>query len=86
MSTIKLTAKRQATLPRELCDELKLAPGDAILVRKRVIGGKVVWCLEPIDAPDLAWTGRFKKQARGKRHDLASIRRSIARARKRGDG
>jgi len=85
MTTIKLTAKRQATLPRKLCEELKLEPGDAIAVQKRIVDGKAVWCLEPVTQPDLSWMGRFQKKARGKRHDLASIRRSIRRARAKGD-
>lgn len=85
MTTIKLTTKRQATLPRMLCDELHLEPGDAITVKKRVVEGKAVWCLEPIPEPDLSWMGRFKKKAKGKRHDMASIRRSIQRARRHDD-
>ena len=85
MTTIKLTAKRQATLPRALCEELNLEPGDAIGVQKRIVDGKAVWCLEPIAEPDLSWMGRFKSKARGKRHDMASIRRSIRRARMKGD-
>jgi len=85
MTTIKLTAKRQATLPRKLCEELRLEPGDAIAVQKRIVDGKAVWCLEPVTEPDLSWMGRFRKNARGKRHDLESIRRSIRRARAKGD-
>jgi bifunctional DNA-binding transcriptional regulator/antitoxin component of YhaV-PrlF toxin-antitoxin module len=85
MTTIKMTAKRQATFPRALCKELNLEPGDAIGVQKRIIEGKAVWCLEPISEPDLSWMGRFRKQARGKRHDMESIRRSIGRSRKKGD-
>lgn len=85
MPRIKLTAKRQATLPRSLCEELKLGPGDAIGVEKRIIDGKAVWCLEPVAEPDLSWMGRFQNKARGKRHDLPSIRRSIREARVRVD-
>jgi bifunctional DNA-binding transcriptional regulator/antitoxin component of YhaV-PrlF toxin-antitoxin module len=85
MTTIKLTAKRQATLPLKLCKELNLEPGDAIGVQRRIVDGKAVWCLEPIAEPDLSWMGRFKAKARGKRHDMESIRRSIRRARMKGD-
>lgn len=85
MTRIKLTAKRQATLPRALCKELNLEPGDAVGVKKRIIDGKAVWCLEPIAGPDLSWMGRFKKKARGKKHDMESIRRSVRRARMTGD-
>jgi bifunctional DNA-binding transcriptional regulator/antitoxin component of YhaV-PrlF toxin-antitoxin module len=85
MTTIKLTVKRQATLPLELCKELNLEPGSAIGVQKRIIDGKAVWCLEPVCEPDLSWMGRFKKEARGKKHDMGSIRRSIQRARRKGN-
>ncbi len=85
MTTIKLTAKRQATLPLKLCKELNLEPGDAIGVQKRIVDGKAVWCLEPIAEPDLSWMGRFKAKARGKKHDMESIRRSIRRARMKDD-
>jgi bifunctional DNA-binding transcriptional regulator/antitoxin component of YhaV-PrlF toxin-antitoxin module len=85
MTKIKLTAKRQATLPQALCRELNIEPGDAIGVQKRIIDGKAVWCLEPVTEPDLSWMGRFKKKARGKAHDMETIRRSIQRGRQRGD-
>jgi bifunctional DNA-binding transcriptional regulator/antitoxin component of YhaV-PrlF toxin-antitoxin module len=85
MTTIKLTAKRQATFPQSLCKELNLEPGDAIGVQKRIVGGKAVWCLERISEPDLSWMGRFRKKARGKVHDMESIERSVQRARRRGD-
>ena len=76
---LKLTAKRQATLPRKLCQELNVEPGDAIEVERRAIDGKAVWCLKPVAEPDLSWMGRFKAKARGKRHDMESIRRRIRR-------
>lgn len=85
MTKIKLTAKRQATLPLKLCKELNLEPGDAIEVQKRIVDGKAVWCLKPISEPDLAWLGRFRTKARGKKHDMESIRGSIQRARLKGN-
>jgi hypothetical protein len=33
--------------------------------------------------PDLSWFGGLKRYGKGKRHDLASIRKSIARERRR---
>ena len=65
--------------------ELSLEPGDAIGVQKLIVDGKAVWCLAPISEPALSWMGRFRKKARGKRHDMGSIRRSIRRARMKGD-
>jgi bifunctional DNA-binding transcriptional regulator/antitoxin component of YhaV-PrlF toxin-antitoxin module len=78
MATIKITAKRQATLPRELCRELNLDPGDAVNVEKRTVGGVAVWCLIPPRKKRLACFGALRKAARGKRHDLQSMRKAIA--------
>ena len=86
MTRIKLTSKRQATLPQKLCKELNLEPGDAIEVQRKVVDGKAVWCLAPISEPDLTWMGRFRKAARGKRHDMGSIRKSVRKARMKGNG
>ena len=80
MSTIKLTAKRQATLPRELCRELNLDPGDAVNVEKRVVDGVAVWCLIPPRKKRLACFGALRKAAQGKQHDLKVIRKTIAKA------
>ena len=45
MTTIRLTSKRQATLPRALCDEMHLEAGDAVLVDAKVVDGERVWVL-----------------------------------------
>jgi len=79
--TIRLTSKRQATLPRALCDELHLAPGDAILVDARVVDGERVWVLRPAAAPRTEWFGSLKKYAEGKSHDMTAVRKSIQKAR-----
>jgi len=78
MSTIKLTSKRQATLPRELCRELNLESGDSVIVEKRVVDGVAVWCLIPPQKKGFACFGALRKAVQGKRHDLQAIRRSIA--------
>jgi bifunctional DNA-binding transcriptional regulator/antitoxin component of YhaV-PrlF toxin-antitoxin module len=75
LSTIKLTSKRQATLPKSLCDELGLAPGDEI----REIGDEAVWVLRQ-NAPDTSWIGALSRYAKGKRHDPKSLRASIGKA------
>jgi hypothetical protein len=41
--------------------------------------------LEPAADPDLSWMGRFKRKARGTKHGMESIRRSIRKARKLND-
>jgi bifunctional DNA-binding transcriptional regulator/antitoxin component of YhaV-PrlF toxin-antitoxin module len=82
MTTIRLTAKRQATLPKALCEEMHLRPGDALLVDGRVVGGQKVWLLKPVCDAQPSWFGALKKYGRGKRHGMASVRRSIEKARR----
>jgi len=84
MSAIRITTKRQATLPKALCDEMALRPGDTVIVKKKVIAGKPFWCLTPAERPSGSWFGSLRKYARGKRHDMATIRKHIAKARKHG--
>ena len=84
MTLIRLTSKRQATLPRQLCDEMRLSPGDAIVVGVKTVGGKRVWLLRPADRIETPWFGRLARYARGKRHDLRSVRRSVEQARRDG--
>ena len=78
MSTIKITAKRQATFPVAVCRELGVSPGDELSVEKRLVDGKNVWVLAP-PARSLSWIGAAKKYAIGKSHDMADIRKSIGR-------
>ena len=84
MALIRLTAKRQATLPRQLCEELRVRPGDALLVDARVVDGERVWLLKPAVDAGVPWFARLKRYAKGKRHDLASVRSSIEKARRNG--
>jgi AbrB family looped-hinge helix DNA binding protein len=81
MSTITLTAKRQATLPKEVCDELHVEPGDRLIVEKKVIRGESVWVLRP-DTVDWSWMGSVSVPDRAS-HDMGHIRESIAQGRKR---
>jgi len=85
MTAIRLTAKRQATLPKVLCDELDLKPGDAIVLEARRIDGKKVWVLRPQSDTRPKWFGRLRKYARNKPVDMGSVRASIARGRFHGD-
>ena len=56
MPTIKLTTKRQATLPRDLCEELGVHPGDEIALEQRVLGGETLWIMRPHKV-DWSWLG-----------------------------
>jgi len=79
---IRLTAKRQATLPKRLCDEMSLRPGDALVVDEAVIDGRRVWLLSPADQIETPWFASLKRYGKGKRHDMQSVRDSIVKARR----
>jgi len=83
-SLIRLTTKRQATLPRQLCEEMRLRAGDALVVDAKVVGGVRVWFLRPAARIATPWFARLKGYAKGKRHDLASVRKSVEKARRDG--
>lgn len=76
MASIKLTSKRQATLPVELCREMGIKPGDELKVEKRLVGRERVWTLRPA-SNSLDWYGSLSEYAKGKSHDLSEIRKSI---------
>ena len=80
MPTIKLTSKRQATLPKALCDELNVGPGDSLIAERSSIDGKDVWVLRPANQELPDWIGSLQKYAADKSHDMTSIRRSIEQA------
>lgn len=77
MLTMTLTTKRQATLPRELCDELNVHPGDRLDLERAVVNGQPVWVLKP-HRIDWSWIGTAAVPA-GISHDLDDIRASIER-------
>jgi len=78
MFRIKLTAKRQATLPVALCEEMGLAPGDSLRLERRTIDGEPVWLLRS-PRPDWSWAGSLKSFAKGKDHRWDRIEESIGR-------
>jgi bifunctional DNA-binding transcriptional regulator/antitoxin component of YhaV-PrlF toxin-antitoxin module len=78
---IKLTTKRQATFPVAVCDELRLAPGDEIVLERRRLSGETVWILR-CGTSDWSWIGSVKPRRRVS-HDIGPIRASIARGRRR---
>lgn len=84
MTTIRLTSKRQATLPRALCDEMHLEAGDAVLVDAKVVDGERVWVLRSVSGDRPEWFGSLRDYARGKPHGMRAVRRSIDKARKDG--
>lgn len=84
MATIRLTSKRQATFPRETCEELGLKPGDTLRVVREESNGEARWMLVPLPPARPAWFGRFRDFAKGRRHGMRQIRKSIEEARRDG--
>lgn len=81
LDTIKLTSKRQATFPADLCRELGVKPGDELVLERRSIDGHEAWLLSRLQASPAPWFGCLRAYATGKKHDLESIRASIGRRR-----
>ena len=79
MKTITVTAKRQATLPVEVCQDLGIEPGDKVGLERRTVDGEAVWVLR---APgrDWSWFGGAKRYAVGKSHQWKAIEMSIGKA------
>ncbi len=80
VETIKLTVKRQATFPAELCRELNLRPGDRLILERREIDGKPAWVMRSaFGDKDPSWFGALRSFAFGKSHVMEDIRQSIGR-------
>lgn len=88
MTTVKITSKRQATLPKALCDEMRVQPGDSLIVERRRIENEDAWVIRPAPGSGegglnrFGWVGSLKRYAVGKSHDMASVRRSIEESRR----
>ncbi|MCC5838990.1 MAG: AbrB/MazE/SpoVT family DNA-binding domain-containing protein [Opitutales bacterium] len=81
MLRIKVSAKRQATFPKQVCESLGVEPGDDLLLDRREESDKSVWVLRPAKDVSRPWLGSLRKYAAGKDHGMESIRESIAKAR-----
>ncbi len=79
VKTVRLTSKRQATLPLQLCEELGVKPGDEIILERQKTAGEITWLLKPKKKIKSHWFGQLKKYAKNKDHDMVSIRSSIGR-------
>lgn len=78
MPKIKLTSKRQATLPAALCQELGVRAGDTLNLERRTVEGETVWVVRGAK-PDWSWFGSARGYAAGKTHGWRGIAKSIAR-------
>ena len=77
--TVKLTSKRQATFPAEVCRDLNLQPGDKVVLEHRDIGGESAWVISTTPKKE-PWYGALHPYAEGKSHSMESIRKSIGEA------
>ncbi len=77
IQTIKLTSKRQATFPVQLCKELGVKVGEELLLERKEIDGDIAWIIKPKKVVSKKWFGALKKYTQGKEHDIESIRASI---------
>ncbi len=85
MATLTLTAKRQATLPKEACEALGLKPGDTIELEPRTEDGEKVWILRPRPAHARDWVGCLAAKSDSvSDHSMEAVRASIAAGRKGG--
>ena len=75
--TVRLTSKRQATLPVNVCKELGLKPGDEIILEKQKVDGDILWILRPKVQHPPHWFGRLREYAQDKNHDMETIRNCI---------
>ena len=78
--TVRLTSKRQATFPAQLCRELGVEAGDDLILERKKIDGDVAWILKPKKRIESKWFGTFQKDAGRKKHDMVSIRASVGKS------
>lgn len=77
--SIKLTSKRQATFPVEVCNGLGVGPGDELVLTPRLEDGEQVWVLRKKSVPEREWMGSLSAFAgNASEHSMDSIRKSIA--------
>lgn len=84
MKWITVTAKRQATLAVDPCEELGIEPGDKLGLERRRLEGETVWILRA-RGRDWSWLGAARKYAQGKSHRWEDIEKTIGEAMGRGD-
>jgi len=75
--TVKLTSKRQATFPVQLCRELGVTAGDELILERKKIGDEIAWLLRPGKKIKSQWFGGLHEYGAGKDHDMEAVRSSI---------
>ena len=64
MPSIKLTSKRQATFPVEVCRQLGVSPGDTLELSAIRHRAETVWILKAAKLQRPSWLGRLSKYAK----------------------
>lgn len=81
-ATVKLTSKRQATFPAEVCENLGVGPGDEIELVPRVEEGERLWVLRKRSVPGRPWLGVLQDYAENADdHSIEAVRESIRKGR-----
>ncbi len=75
--TLKLTSKRQTTLPAQVCRELGIKPGDDLILEQQEIQEGQVWVLKAQPRRTAPWFRRLNNYAQNKSQDIEEIRASI---------
>jgi bifunctional DNA-binding transcriptional regulator/antitoxin component of YhaV-PrlF toxin-antitoxin module len=79
MPFMKLTSKRQATLPAETCEALGVGPGDFLELEARIEDGERLWVVRTHSARSRRWVGNLAGKVKPvTSHAMRDIRRSIA--------
>ena len=82
MPTLKLTSKRQATLPVAACEALAIEPGDLVDLESATLDGEQVWVLRPRRARDRRWVGCLSGDVeKVDDHSMSAVRESIRKGR-----
>lgn len=63
MPAIKLTAKRQATFPVEVCKDLGVTSGDTLELHPLRYNNQNLWVLKPAPKVKSSWIGSLSKYA-----------------------
>ncbi|MHC4886939.1 MAG: AbrB/MazE/SpoVT family DNA-binding domain-containing protein [Planctomycetota bacterium] len=85
MSVVKVSARRQAVLPKQLCEEMQIGAGDSIEVEPITHGGETLWAIRPLPTRDLSAVGSLKKYARKRQAGAEAVRESIVKRMKEED-
>lgn len=81
MLKIKMSAKRQATFPKQVCDSLGVKAGEDLLLDRHVENNREFWVLKPAREVTRPWLGSLREYASGKDHNMDRIRESVSRSR-----